>query len=228
MTRAMRTAALAALVLGAGAPARLAAQAPDPNAILDRAVATYGHVQTIRADFTQLVEDPMLADTQTSRGELFEQRPGKFALRWSDPRGDLIVADGQYLWVYLPSSAPHQVARSALGVPGSQGADIIAEFLDHPHDRLAVAYDRADAVDGRPADVLVLTPHDHNAQYRHVRIWVDRADALVRRIEMTDGAGTVRRFTLDHLRTNAAIPASVFSFTPPPGTRVVDATESNE
>lgn len=204
---------------------RLSAQSPDPTAILDRAVAAYARVQTLRADFTQVASDPMLADTQTSRGEFLEQRPGKFAMRWTDPRGDVIVADGRTLWVFLPSAAPNQVVRSTLGGPGGEQADVIAEFLDRPRERFTVAYDRADPVGARPADVLVLNPRDRNAAYRRVLIWVDRGDALVRRLEISEASGTVRRITFDRLRTNVRIPASLLTFTPPRGARVVDASQ---
>ena len=207
--------------------ALLAFQHTDPNPILDRAVAAYANVRTLRADFTLVVKDPMVGDTTTSRGEFLEQRPGKYALRWSQPRGDMIVADGRYQWVYLPSSAPGQVVKSALGGAegGSQGVDIIGEFVDHPRDRFTIAYDRADDVGGQGADVLVLTPKDRNAPYTRVRIWVDRAGSLVRRVEVTDGSGTSRLFTLDRVRTNAVIPAALFTFTPPRGARVVDASQ---
>jgi outer membrane lipoprotein carrier protein len=203
------------------------ANAQNASAILDRAVQAYAAVQTLRADFTQLVRDPMLDDTQTTRGEFLQQRPNKFAMRWTQPRGDLIVADGQSLWVYLPSSAPNQVVRSSLAVTGAtegMGADIVAEFLDRPQARFTVSYERAEAVEGRAADVLAMAPRDRNGPYRRVLIWVDRQDALVRRVEISEATGAVRRITFDRLRTNTAIPASAFSFQPPRGARVVDAS----
>ena len=215
----------AALLLTARPPVRLSAQTRDPNPILDRAVAAYANVRTIRANFTLVVKDPMIGDTTTSSGEFLEQRPGKYALRWSHPRGDAIVADGRNQWVYLPSSAPGQVVRSSLGHAASgEGVDIIGEFVDRPRERFTVAYERADQVAGRAADVLALTPKDRNAPYTRVLIWVDRADSLVRRIEVAEGSGTTRLFTLDRVRLNAAIAPSQFTFTPPRGARVVDAS----
>ncbi len=223
----VRGTARIAVLLTALPTYRLTAQAPNATQILDRAVQTYAAVQTLRAEFTQLVSDPMLDDTQTTRGEFLQQRPNKFAMRWTQPRGDLIVADGQYLWVYLPSSAPNQVVRSSLASPGAtegMGADIVAEFLDRPQARFTVTFARAEAALGRAADVLAMVPRDRNAPYRRVLIWVDRQDALVRRVEITDATGAIRRLTFDRLRTNTAIPPAMFSFQPPRGARVVDAS----
>ena len=220
--RAALRALLAAVLLG-GAATR-AARAQDAGAILDRAVAAYGRVSTFRADFVQEVSDPMIGGTEPSRGEFLQQRPNRFAMRWRQPRGDLIVADGEYLWVFLPSSTPNQVVRSRLTGRAGESADIVAEFLDRPRDRFGVTYARADRAGSRTADVLALTPLQRSASYSRVLIWVDRQDALVHKVEITEASGSVRRIAFDRIRTNVRIPASAFTFQPPAGIRVVDAS----
>jgi len=217
-----RTALAAAvgLALLVVAPAR----AQDAAAILDRAIAAYSHVTSMRADFVQEVSDPMVGGDTPSRGEFLQQRPARFAMRWSQPKGDLILSDGQFLWVYLPSSTPHQVVRTRLtGKPGESG-DVVAEFLEHPRERFSVAYVRADHAGGRDADVLALTPLERNTAYTRVLVWVDRQDSLVRKVEIGEASGAVRRITFERLRTNVRIPPSLFTFTPPTGVRVVDAS----
>jgi len=100
----------------------------------------------------------------------------------------------------------------------------VAEFLERPRERFAVAFVRADRAGGRDADVLALTPLDRNAAYSRVLVWVDRQDALVRKIEIGEASGAVRRITFERLRINQRIPASAFTFRPPAGIRVVDAS----
>jgi outer membrane lipoprotein carrier protein len=224
----------AAALLAIAVPLPAKAQGQDAGAILDQAVAAYGQVTTLRADFTQLVRDPMIGTDETTRGEFLQQRPNKFAMRWRQPRGDLIMSDGEYLWVYLPSTAPQQVVRQSLtgrgggGRPGASragaGADLVAEFLERPRERFEVAYERAEAVGERPADVLALTPRDRNAPYQRVLLWLDRGDRLPRRVEISEGSGATRRITLERIRVNQPIPPSSFVFRPPAGVRVVDAT----
>ena len=218
--------AAAGLVLLAPAAAPLAAQAPDPGAVLDGAVAALSRATTLRADFTQRIRDQMLGTDETSSGEFFEQRPGRFAMRWRHPAGDLILADGRVLWVYLPSSAPRQVVKTNLSGRPGESADFIEEFLDHPRQRFTVSWVRADTVGSRPAEVIALVPRQAtNLPYERAQIWVDQADSLVRRIEINEGSGSVRRITFDRLKINTPLPASSFKFTPPPGVRVVDASE---
>ncbi len=210
-----------ALALGAR-PAR--AQAVNGDTVLDRAVLAFQGVHTLRADFVQHIRDPMLGTNDTSRGEFLQQRPNKVAMRWRDPAGDLLVVDGQFLWVYLPSSTPGQVVRSEVqGRPG-QGPDLVAEFLERPRERFTITFVKSEAIGGRMTDVLAFVPKQPGGPYRRVQIWVDRQDALPRQVEINEVSGAVRRLTFDRLRANIPIPVSLFSFTPPRGVRVVDAT----
>lgn len=196
----------------------------DANPILDGAIAAFGRVSTLRADFTQTVRDEMIGTNATSRGEFLQQRPNKFAMRWRQPAGDVILADGSWLWVYLPSSAPNQVIRSAVSGQPGQTPDLVAEFLERPRERFTIAYLKADAIGGRPADALTFTPKRRDGPYQRVIIWVDRADSLPHQVEITEASGTVRRITFDRMRVNATLPASSFTFRPPPNARVVDAS----
>ncbi len=217
--------ALAAIALGLAAPARLPAQAPDAGPVLDRAVAALRQVTTLRADFTQRIRDPMVGTDETTSGQLALRRPDKFAMRWERPKGDVILQDGQALWVYLPSTAPRQVVRTALtGRPG-ESMNFVEEFLDRPRDRFTITYVRADSVATRAADVLSLVPTQASATYQRVLIWVDRGDGLARRFEIEEASGVMRRITLDHLRVNVPIPASGFVFKVPNGVRVIDGSE---
>ncbi len=217
---------LAAVALLALAPAgALAAQTPSAAEILDGAVAAFRRATTLRTDFTQYLRDPMVGSSDTSSGELLRAAPDKYAFRWHHPAGDVILSDGKVLWAYLPSSAPGQAVRSTVtGRPG-ESADVLGEFLDDPSQRFVVSYVRADSVGPRPADVIALVPRQPGTlPYRRIRIWVDRADSLVRRADVDEGSGALRRIVLDKLRVNVPIPASSFVFRVPKGVRVVDAS----
>ncbi len=72
----------------------------DPWPVLDRASASFDTVRTLQADFIQIIENPMLGDPDTTRGKLFQRRPNYFAMRFSEPKNDRIVADGRRLWLY--------------------------------------------------------------------------------------------------------------------------------
>jgi outer membrane lipoprotein carrier protein len=159
----------------------------------------------------------------SSAGELVQRRPNHVAVRFTDPAGDRIIADGTWVWFYLPSTAPGQVIRTRIqdGMAGSP--DLTAQFLDAPSSRYDITDLGRDTVNGRGARVLALVPKAGvQAPFQKAVIWVDNADALIRRFEVTDANEVVRRVTIQKLTLNAAVPASAFRFTPPAGTKVIE------
>jgi outer membrane lipoprotein carrier protein len=206
---------------GPSAPAAGATESEESAvAILARAERAWNAVRSMEADFTQRLSVPLMGTEQRSRGKMYHRRPDRFAMRFSDPQGDLLVADGRYFWMYYPSADRTQVMRSSAAAGGGQ-VDLQQEFLSNPTARYHVVRSGQEAVGGRPADVLTLTPKAASP-YRQLRVWVDRGDALVRRFEMTEDNESVRRVELANTRINANVPDAVFRFTPPAGTQVFD------
>ncbi len=164
----------------------------------------------------------MIGSPDTTRGRLYQMRPSRFAMRFTSPKGDRIVADGRYLWLYTPSTTPGQVIRSRIPDVGTTGPNLIGQFVEHPHERYDARYVRVDSLGGRTADLIALTPKERDQPYRAAVIWVDREDGLVRRIEITETGGQQRTVLLDKLQVNRGAPGREFTFSPPAGVRVVD------
>jgi len=209
-----------ALFLTAQPPNRPTAQ--DPAPILDRASQSYDTVRTLQADFVQVVDNPMIGDPDTTRGRLYQRRPGYFAMRFTEPKDDRIVADGRHLWLYTPSTTPGQVIRSAIPGTGTTGPNLIGQFVGHPRERYDARYVRADSLSGGAVDVITLTPHANDLGYSEATVWIDRKDGLVRRIDIVETSGQRRTIILRNLAINQVVPAREFRFSPPAGSRVVD------
>jgi outer membrane lipoprotein carrier protein len=193
----------------------------EANAILTRAERAYSQVRSMEADFAQEVFVPLLDSTQDSRGRIFHRSPDRFLMRFSDPAGDVIVADGRYVWMYYPSTDDRQVIRAPLSATGQQQVDLYREFLADATSRYAASLDGSEPVGGRPAKALTLIPRQAST-YRRVRIWVDDQDSLVRRFEITEENGSVRMLQLSGLRVNGTLSDDLFRFTPPAGVQVHD------
>lgn len=207
---------LAGLALATPLPAQ------DPGPILDHASAAYQTVATLAADFVQIVANPLAGGADTTRGRLYEQRPSRFAMRFTDPKGDRIVADGRWLWLYTPSSAPGQVIRSAIPAMGNTGPNLLGQFVEHPSAHYRARYVRADSLPDGWTDVVALVPTAPDAPYSEAVIWVDRNDGLLRRVEIAEQSGQRRTVILRHLEVNAAVAPREFTFSVPSGARVVD------
>ncbi len=209
-----------ALFLTARPPDRPTAQ--DPAPILDRASQSFDTVRTLQADFVQVVDNPMIGDPDTTRGRLYQRRPGYFAMRFTEPRDDRIVADGRHLWLYTPSTTPGQVIRSAIPGTGTTGPNLIGQFVEHPRERYDARYVRADSISDGLVDVITLTPRSKDLGYSEATVWIARKDALVRRIDLVETSGQRRTIILRNLAINQVVPAREFRFSPPAGSRVVD------
>jgi outer membrane lipoprotein-sorting protein len=174
----------------------------------------------MEADFTMVVANPLLGSRTTSRGTLYQRRPDRILLDFSEPDGDVIVSDGTWFWIYYPSVNADQVIRSAAAQAGAGGVDLWAQFVGDPTARFDYTMHGTENVNGRRAHVFTLVPRD-NAGYRQMKVWIDAEDALVRRFELTELNGSVREFSLSALERNPSIPDDRFRFTPPPNARVI-------
>src|SRR5881628_3357660 len=209
--------AFAAMLLSAYPPNRLTAQ--DPWPVLDHASQTYQTIANLSADFVQIVANPMIGGPDTTRGRLYQMRPSHFAMRFSDPKGDRIVADGRYLWLYTPSTTPGQVIRSRIPQYGTTGPNLIGQFVEHPRERYSARYVRADSVGDARVDVIALTPRAADLPYSEATVWIAKQDGLIRRIEIIENSGQRRTITLQNLTVNRAIPAREFRFAATSGVR---------
>lgn len=200
-----------------GVPALLAAQ--DPEQVVERTARAYGALQSFGADFRQVIEDPMLGALR-SRGHLVQAGNDRLAMRFTDPPGEAIVMDGRYAWVYTPSTTPGQVMK----IPLTDLPDYfnLGRLLQDPLQRFAAGNLREERINGRPTDVVTLTPREPDLPFTEATIWVDRADRLPRRLQFRERAGAVRTLSFDNITTNTRIAAGTFTFDVPAGVRVVN------
>ena len=210
------------LVLGLLGAASGSARAQDANALVGRSSRVYRSLSSLKADFVQVIDNPMI-DSAESRGTLVQAGPDKLAMRFTDPNGEAVIIDGRSVWVYTPSTTPGQVIR--LSVPSGgpvYGYNLLAWLLDRPAERYTASYVRADVLGGRSMDVLELVPAVPDLPFERAVVWLDRADGLPRRLEITEHSGATRTLTLSKVQTNQSVAARTFQFDVPSGVRVVD------
>jgi outer membrane lipoprotein carrier protein len=210
--------AVAATALGLVATS-LRAQTVDQT--IDRAVAAWTAAKTVRGTFEQTLTNPLTGSTVTARGEFQQRGRNRLGIRFTDPAGDRIVADGRALWVYIPSTTPGQVIRSSLA-QGAGSVDLTGQFLSSPRSKYQISAAGTANVGGRPAHGLLLVPKQAGSQpFTRAVVWVDDKDGLIRQFEVTDPNGVTRKVRLTSIRVNAPVDAAAFRFTPPQGVRIV-------
>jgi len=198
------------------------AQAQDAGEVIGRSAQVYRSLASLQADFDQVIDNPMI-DSAESKGTLVQAGNAKLAMRFTDPPGEAIVIDGKHVWVYTPSTVPGQVLRLKVPSGGpAYGYNLLAWLLDRPAERYRASYLRSERVGGRTTDVIKLVPAVPDMPFTEAVIWLDREDALPRRLEIHEQSGATRTLRLARLRVNQKVPERTFSFKVPAGARVVD------
>lgn len=201
--------------------AATSAQAQSPGDLVDRAAAEHAKMRTARVQFTQVITNPLTGNRINARGQVLRRAPSLLAITFIDPAGDRIIADGNDVWVYLPSTNPGQVMKLTPGGSDAERLDPASQLLRSPRSRFNIADGGPATVGGRATRVVLLTPKGRES-FTRAKVWIDTRDGLVRRFEVTEPSGLVRNVTLTSIQANVAVPASAFRFTPPRGVRVID------
>ena len=206
-------------LLALSAPA-LGAQDSAATALLDKAAGLYRAAHSVRAPFEQSLTNPFTKSSRTARGVFTQRGPQRFALRFTDPQGDAIVSDGEFVWMYLPSTAKGQVIK----MPRAAGAglDFITELLSAPREHYTVDAGATEPVSGHAAVAFTLTPKKPNAPFSRATLWIGRGDSYLWQVETVEPSGLVRRVRFTAVRLNAALPKGATAFVVPPGVRIVD------
>jgi outer membrane lipoprotein carrier protein len=200
----------------------LPAQTPADNAI-DKAVGAYASVRTARATFEQTITNALTGSTIPSRGEFQQSRPDRFAFRFTEPKGDLILSDGKFVWLYLPSSTPGQVIRAPLTADIEGSMDLVGAFFTNPRQRYTITDGGAATIDGRATRAVTLVPRKGDASFVRARIWIDLVDGWLVQLEAQEASGLTRKVRITSFVPNADVQASAFVFKLPRGVRVVDS-----
>ena len=180
---------------------------------LDRFKDFVRGTQSARAEFEQKVYDRSGKLTQESKGSFAFQRPGLFRWVYAKPVDQLIVGDGERVWIYdrdLNQVTVRKLSRAL----GSTPAALLAGSAD-----IEKAFELSDAGTKDGLEWLEATPREREAGFERVRMGFD-ADEL-RAMELFDhfGQRTVLRFM--NLRRNPKIDKLEFRFEPPKGADVL-------
>jgi len=182
--------------------------------------SSYHAVKTIRADFTQTYVTE--GRTQTESGVVYFARGGLMRWDYQRPQPKLFFSDGKRLELYVPEEK--QLTRTAL----KASDDIRVPFrlllsrldLRRVFSRIEFA---PDALQHPPED-RVLRGYPKKAfqeDYRQVLMEVS-PQFDIRRLLVTLPDQSTMEFDFDHIQRDVPLSRSLFQFTPPPGTEVID------
>jgi chaperone LolA len=211
----IRAHATVLLMLGIVLPAAGGGVDDPVRPALKRLQERYEMTRTLTADFKQTVESPTLAGSLESRGTVAFEKPNRMRWEYAKPDEQVIVGDGETLWIYQPEE--RQVIKAKLGAAFQARTPItFLAGLGRLERDFAATLEREDA----ERWVVKLVPRD-DAGMGTLTLTLKKPDAVIDEARITDPLGTVTRLALSDERRNVSLGADKFRFTPPPGVDVV-------
>ncbi|MDH3319604.1 MAG: outer membrane lipoprotein chaperone LolA [Betaproteobacteria bacterium] len=201
---ALRGALLALLLL-----APVAAQA----SALERFQEFLRGTQSARATFEQKVYDRERRLVQASTGTFSFLRPGRFRWRYAQPYEQLIVGDGERVWIHDPDLNQVTVRPMARAL-GSTPAALLAGSAD-----VERAFEFAEGGSADGLEWLEAKPRGEDSGFERIRLGLDGGG--VQAMELTDHFGQTTVLRFGALERNASLAPSDFRFVPPKGADVL-------
>jgi len=210
-----RAGAALVLLLAAFRPPVSAAGDDALHRALDRLQERYESTRTLTADFRQTVEAATLATPLESHGTVAFEKPNRMRWNYAKPDEQVIVGDGDTLWIYQPEE--RQVIKAPLDKAFQATTPVT--FLAGLG-RIERDFDAALERDESERWLLRLVPKQ-DIGIGTLRLVVRKKDASIDEARITDPLGTTTRIAFTNERRNATLDAALFRFAPPPGVDVV-------
>lgn len=171
------------------------------------------NTRTLKADFSQAVFARNGRKPQQSSGVVAISRPGK--LRWEilKPYPQLIVGDGEKIWIHDPELQQVTVRKAGQAI-GSSPAALLSGNND-----LEKNFTLSEAGEAEGMRWVDAVPKAGDSGFEKVRLGFVGSE--LRGMELLDSFGQTTTIRFANIERNPAIPAATFKFTPPAGADVV-------
>ena len=193
---------------------------------LDTLATFLKSTQSGRADFTQVVTSPLkpgqtTARKKTSTGQFSFIRPTRFRFDYLKPFPQVIVADGQTLWLY-DTDLEQVTARKQAHTLGSTPAALVATASDLSALQKEFTLEAQADADG--LQWVLASPKNRESTLQSVRLGLrtEGAQVSLAKLEIDDAMGQHSVLSFEHFEINPAnLGAAQFNFVTPKGVSVI-------
>ncbi len=191
----------------------LAASADDQSQAAARLNELLSRAQTMTGGFSQMTLSANGANLQETTGSLALKRPGMFRWHTDPPLEQLLVSDGQKIWLYDPDM--EQVTIQQLDQRLSHTPALL---LSGDVSRLQESFDIQYTGGGNVLD-FTLTPKDADSMFDSLR--VSFSDGVIGDMQMSDPVGQRTNILFRNVQLNAPLDDEQFTFEVPEGVDVI-------
>lgn len=185
-------------------------------AALDKLRAFLDGTRTARAEFSQTVMAKNGRKPNFSSGTMAISRPGKFRWQIEKPYPQLIVGDGEKVWLYDPELKQVTVKKVGAALGGTPAALLAG---DGGIAALEKSFTLREAGEKDGLDWIEAVPKVQDSGFERVRMGF--AGNELRSMELADNFGQMTTLLFSKLERNPTIPATQFRFVAPAGVDVL-------
>lgn len=187
--------------------------------------ARYGNAQGLAATYTREAISKtmaMLGETErhdVARGRLYFKPPHFLRLEQASPQEELLLTDGQTLWWYLPlEKEVYQYPTEQLG----QELRLLSDILRGLKDTEASFQITLQVRPETNIYHLILKPEPPWQEIDHLEVIVLKGEFAIEQVDIYNNIGGLTRFLLTDWEERDRFGKEFFSFSPPPGVKVLE------
>lgn len=170
-------------------------------------------VKSGKAEFTQTVTSPDGQRKKSSSGSFEFQRPNQFRFVYTKPFEQLIVGDGQKVWIYDPDLKQASARRLSAALGATPAALLAGANLEKDFELKALP-----AAQG--LDWVQAQPRQADSGLQSLKIGFKGRELAA--IEVVDGFGQRSLLQFSGVQANAPVAAERFRFVLPPGADLIE------
>ncbi len=196
-----------------------------PSDVARQMQSKFKTLKGYQADFTLSIKDTN--KTRVSSGTATYGEGGKLNFTFSQPAGDLIVSNGQTLFVYVarlravgrqPLKAKDKDGKSLYGAGTSEGLSNLFRRYHYRFDKP----EQPREVEGGKFYILELKEKEITGGYDKITLFVHTDSYLIHKMRASSPSGRSVELTFANIKLNPPIDAKLFQFKEPDNAKIVD------
>lgn len=172
------------------------------------------NLNAMQASFVQTVYDNRGKPIQTARGKMQFQRPGKFRWETFKPTKQLIIADGNRLWIYDADLA--QVTIRSLKNEVGEAPALLLSHVSTNHYLINKIQNKSNLT------WFKLIPKNHESLFAVIQLGF--ASDQLNEMRLQDQLGHTTHLQFNRIIKNPQLSPALFIFKPPANADVIDET----
>lgn len=188
-------------------------QAATEQIAIQRLTTLLNQAQTISGRFSQLTLDGSGTQLQETSGEMALKRPGQFRWHTDAPMEQLLVSNGEQIWLYDPDLEQVTIQKMDQRLTHTP-----ALLLSGDVSQIAESFDITLKEGGSVVD-FILKPKAADSLFESLRL--SFRNGVINDMQLIDNVGQRTNILFLGVQMNPPIPASQFTFEVPAGVDVI-------